>query len=425
LLPILFAITVSHTFENPLRLAELTSARSQVPLTSDEAVRTMLQSHPRIQAAMLEVRSSMRGVASARSLANTEITVSPGFTSAGSDEELLIAQPLEINGVRAARTGVASAAREATRAKGRIEAAELVQRTRLAFAEALRTRARLKVAEELVETASELDRIARRQVELGTRAGIEQSQTNIELIRARQHATLAEAEWTSAEAELKMLMGVKPSEPLVLAQTDALQPVPEELALLAEALKRRPELALVESEQRTQLQEARLARAEGLPDLSSHFRMERFTREPRDLGFGVSISIPIFDFGSRRNRIAQAELAAEAHARRRAGVEAEIRQEVTKSLAQLRASEAVLGQYQGGLLDEATKLYEATQRGFQLGQSNITALLEAQRTYRAVQIEFTEARFSQAKAAAHLERASGSLPEDSLPVELKRQAKKR
>ena len=56
--------------------------------------------------------------------------------------------------------------------------------------------------------------------------------------------------------------------------------------------------------------QARLARAEGRPDLTPQFRATSVTRGFREIGVGVGISLPFLDYGHRRNRVRQAEEAA-------------------------------------------------------------------------------------------------------------------
>src|SRR5439155_74647 len=64
---------------------------------------------PRLSAAVREVAASQVGVRSARAWANPALTFTPAITRGGAEEELLEQQLLELNGARAARTGIASA----------------------------------------------------------------------------------------------------------------------------------------------------------------------------------------------------------------------------------------------------------------------------------------------------------------------------
>ncbi|MBV6458645.1 MAG: Cobalt-zinc-cadmium resistance protein CzcC [Fimbriimonadaceae bacterium] len=406
-------------------LAILGTLFNQSPLTADEAVSRMLRSHPRVQALVHDIRATQRGLASANSFANPELTVTPGFTAAGSDEELLISQPLEINGTRRARAGVARARVDGAREQGRLEVAELIFATRTAFNELFKASERRRLTQQLMTTSQELDRIAERQVELGTRAGTERNLTRIELHRASQQAQLAEAEWQAAAAALNNLIGAGADGPI---QPKALEFVPapvDEAGLVAAALENHPGPAVLAAERSAFDMEARLAKAEGNPDISPQFRMESFTREPRQGGFGIAIKIPIIDYGARRNRILQAEESARAQELRLTAARNQVRLGISQAVFRLRAAETLLREFKDGMMDEAKQLFEATQRGFQLGQSTITALLEAQRTYRTVETEYIDALVSHHQAKAQLDRAVGTLPEDQLPTELRKKEVRR
>jgi cobalt-zinc-cadmium efflux system outer membrane protein len=129
----------------------------------------------------------------------------------------------------------------------------------------------------------------------------------------------------------------------------------------------------------------------------------------------VSISLPFLDYGSRRNQIRQAEAAAKAEEQRLLATQNQIRQEVVQALARLSAAQAVVNEFRSGLLDESRKVLEASSKGFELGETTIVSLLEAQRTFRAVQTEYIDALTSHALARVALERAMGTVPASLLP----------
>lgn len=388
---------------------------NQIPITEAQAVALALKGNPRVRASLLRIEAGKWGVRSARALANPSVLLTPGLTRPGSDEELLISLPLEINGTRAARTGIAQARLQGAQAEAILEIRDLVYETRLAFQEAVRAQDRSALAKDLLKTAEELDRFALRQVELGSRPGIERTQTSIEVRRARQASALSEAEALGAFARLRAITMQPPETPVLLASIGFAPSSFDEVKGMQMALDRRPELASARAIRDAARQEARLARAEGLPDLAPQFRAESLTREPRASGFGVAFTLPIFDLGERRGRIRQSEAEARSEEARIAGMQLQIRQEVQQALVQLRASEAVVQEFRSGLLDDARRLFESSRTGFQLGQTTITSLLEAQRTYRSVQTEYIDALVSHARALAEFERATGALPE-GVPV---------
>jgi outer membrane protein TolC len=391
------------------------------PLTVGQAVALAAQQNPRLSAAVREVAAARAGVRSAQARANPALTFTPALIPGGADEELLLQQPLELNGTRSARTGIASAQARAARAEAIIALRGLVFETKTAYYDLARAQELRSLALDLLKAAGELDRIARRQAEVGSRPGIDLTQAGIEVARARQQVTQAESQVITAQGALNTLMGRSPAEPIgplpslsVSAQPGAM---PEESdTAVRQALAARAEIPAAEAARDAFHQEARLARAQGRPDLAPQFRAGSVTRGIADAGFGIGITLPLFDYGSRRHRVRQAEEAARAQEDRIAATRNQVRQEVEQALTRRRAAEAVIRDYQQGVLDQARRLLEASRTGFQAGATSVIALLEAQRTYRSVQTEYTNALAAYAQAQAELERATGTVSPELLPA---------
>lgn len=399
-------------------MPSLVLAQSAPPsFTADDAVAQAIKNNPRLSAASRDVLAARSGVGSARAFANPQILFTPAVSGpGGSDTELLVQQPLELNGTRAARTGVASAQLRGTQAQALVTLRDLVFDTKTAYYELARAQERLSLAREALQLTEEFDRIARRQVELGARPGIEVTQTSIEAARAKQQVTLAESEATAARAILNTQMGRNPAELLGTLSLPAYAPQPlDQDVLLGQALTARAEIQVDEATADALRQEARLARAEGRPDLVPQFRAGSITRSFSDYGFGIGISLPLFDYGSRRARIRQAEESARAQTARLAATRNLVRQEVAQALARLRAAETVLQTYPQGVLEQSRQLLDASRKGFEEGKTSIVALLEAQRTYRAVQNEYANAQADYALARAAVERAAGAVSASLLP----------
>jgi len=388
-------------------------------VTVDEAIALALRNNPRLAAALGDLSAARAGVRSAAALTNPSLTFTPALTPGGADEELLFQQPLELNGTRSARTGVARAQLRRTDALAVTELRALVFDTRTAYVELSRAQDLLGIARQVLTTAEELHHGVLRQAEEGLRPGIDQTQTAIEVTRARQQFTLAERQVAVARAALNTLLARPPSEPIVaISLTPAVnaprpepQP-PDREALLAQALEARAEIQGEEAEQEQFRQEARLARAQGRPDLAPQLRGGGLTRGVTDTGIGLGITLPFIDYGSRRNRIRQAEEAARAQAARVVVARNQVRQEVEQAVARLVAEEAVVRDYETGVLTQARQLLQASRRALQLGApgASILSALEAQRTYRGVLTEYTNALASVALSRAELERATGSVP---------------
>lgn len=386
------------------------------PLTADEAVRLAITRNPRLTAVARDIAAARAGVRSARALTNPGLTFTPAITGGGSDEELLLQQPLELNGTRSARTGVAQAQLRQTQAQAVVELRDLVFQTKDAYFELARAQELRGVAEDALRIAEEFDRVTQRLAEEGLRPGIDRIQTQVEVTRARQQLTRAESQEQVALAALNTLMGRAPEEPVGDLPT---LPAPDlgidAEAAVQQAVAARAEIGASQALREQYRQEARLARAQGRPDLVPQFRAGSITRGLDETGVGLGITLPLFDYGSRRNRIRQAEEAARAQEARIEAARNQIRQEVQQAVARARAAEAVVRDYEGGVLEQARRLLEARRTGFQAGLTSVVELLEAQRTYRNVLAEYANALADYAQARAELERATGAVPAELLP----------
>ncbi|MES2462322.1 MAG: TolC family protein, partial [Armatimonadota bacterium] len=181
----------------------------------DDVLRIATQNNPRITAAVRDVRSASSGIRSARALINPNAFLAPGVTSiSGTGEEFLIQQPLEINGTRSARTGIAEAQLRATQAQAVLSLRDVAFTAKSAYYELARAREQATVARESLQVAQEFDRIARRQVEEGARPGLDLAQTGLEVSRAQRQVTLADGQVTASVAALNTVMARDPSSPI-------------------------------------------------------------------------------------------------------------------------------------------------------------------------------------------------------------------
>lgn len=389
------------------------------PLTIEDAVATAIKNNPRLSAAVRDVSASQNGVRSARALANPEVVFAPGLTTSGSDEELLVRQPLELNGTRQARTGVASAQLRVSQAEAVVELRDLVFAVKTAYYQLEQAREQQALAREMLESAEEFDRITRRLVELGKRPGIETAQTSIEVARAQQQVILADSQVTVARTALNTLLGRFPDTPVgALSLLSPLEDQIDEAKLAQQALNNRAEITGATAARDAFMQQARLARAEGRPDLAPQFRAGSVTRGFHDSGIGIGITLPLFDWGGRRERIRQSEESAHAQTDRITASQNQVRQDVAQAIARLRAAQAVTQSYRQGILDQSRRLLEGSRKAFQEGATGTSLLtvLEAQRTYRNVQTDYINALANAVQARAELERATGAVSASLLPI---------
>lgn len=387
-------------------------------LTVDGAVALAVKQNPRLSAAARDVLAAQTGLSEARALTNPLLTFTPII--AGTDrshDELVLRQPLEINGTRSARAGIAGAELRQTRATAVAELRDLVAATKTAYYELAKARGLLALNLDLLKIAQHLDQTTQRQVELGSRPGIDQTQAQIQAARAGQQVAAAQSDARIALAALNTLMGRAADAPIGALSPLAFNPViVDGAAALRQALASRAEIVAAEARRDEFRQQARLFRAQGRPDLAPELSVGSVTGGFRDLSAGIGITLPLIDYGSRRNAIRQSEEAARAQTARIAETRNTVEQEVASAIARLSAAESLVRSYQQGVLDQSRRLLDSSRVGFDTGQTSVLAVLEAQRTYLAVQTEYITALASCAQDRAELERATGAIPPVQPPI---------
>ncbi len=385
------------------------------PLTLEAAIAEALRSHPRVARLRRELAARLQVVKGAKALTAPSITVAPGLTSfSGTTEELLAIQPLEINGTRSARTAVALADFHLAQAEGKVTLLELAYEVRLAVLALDQAQARLKLVETQVSDAKTLEGLAQKQVELGTRPGIELEQLALETLRTENLRTQVMSKVKSAQQALNLILGRPAMNPVPslapLSVPQKLEPVE---TLLASALALRPELKQVAAEQEGGEAKRKLVQAEGKPDLSPMVRVGSLFRgipsgsSGNGAGVGVSLSLPL-DHGARRAQKAAIEERLEAGKSRREDVARQIEREVREAWEKLSAAQAILARYETEALPRTKRLLRASRIGFEEGKTSVLAVIETQRTHRQLQSDALQAHADVLLALAALDKARGT-----------------
>ncbi|MHB0937778.1 MAG: TolC family protein [Armatimonadota bacterium] len=379
---------------------------AQDALTLDAAVRAALANHPARKAADADTTAASANLRGAKALSNPEIVVAPGILGpAGSDELLSIAQPLEINGTRTARTQIAAGQLAAIQAQTRIVERELALAVRTAYWELAQAQAIAGLDAENVQHAEALAAAAKKSVELGNEPLSHQIKAEVELARTRQQLIRSQAAVTHAVAALNTAMGREPATSTVLADALTAPAVTfDEAALLPLALAERPEMAAAHAEVHAAQGEVAAARAARRPDLAVQVRQEEWNGAG---GVGLGISLPLIDWGSAKAERQRAQATVAAQQQRVEAVQLAIRQEVATAVTAVRSAEAQLHEFREQVLGPAQQLAEMAMLGYQEGAMTYLEVLEARRTLRAVNADYFATLGEYHKALAQLMWAAG------------------
>jgi cobalt-zinc-cadmium efflux system outer membrane protein len=379
------------------------------PADMESALTLALQQNPRVRALHAEIQSAERLRQSASAIRAPSILLAPAITWGGTGEELLIHQPLEITGIRQTRIRTGQAQYELTLAQAMLELNDLLAEVAAAYYESVYRQRIAQVAHEALQIAQRTRDTIQQQVEAGARAGVDLVQAEIELERVRQYAMLRDSESRAAQERLKALLGgtLEPVQPSKQPPTQWLIRIHYTDAPLLQ-----PYLAKLQLEQAL----AQQIRAEVLPDVGVQLRIERFQGERTRPAYGLTLSVPLLDYGALRNRLRAQNRLVEAQRLRlqeaRLTLDAELRIAQQRLQQALNRAEA----YQKTLLPRAQQLAQSAQIGLEAGQLSLLQLLEAQRTVRTVQEEALDAELQLKLSEVALKRLRGEF----IPMEVNR-----
>jgi outer membrane protein TolC len=256
-------------------------------LTLTDALQRVAQNHPLARAVALELEATRwRGRAEA-AFAPMSVYLAPMISDGGSGEELIVQQPLELNGGQRARAALSHARYQLHRAETQSALNELLTQTAEAFVDAYAYQRRLEAVAHYVQTLDAL------QPQVAVHAPRETAQAQaMEVGEAHRRALY----------RLNALLQRPLDAPLVLLPVQAVPDTPAaDDAVDADAAQ----LALLQAE-------LRLMRAQLLPDVVFQARVEKFAGNSTRPAYALVLVFPLLDYGARRAEIRAQQLRIQA-----------------------------------------------------------------------------------------------------------------
>jgi len=276
-----------------------------------------------------------------------------------------------------------------------------------------------------------------RQLEVVTRIA-QASRERLDLLTSRVDAgaapplerDLADVEWRRSETEvlawqgmadraliaLKALVGLSADAPLRLAApleavAEALMPVP--IADLTEAIAARPDVRVLDEDVARATAERARAASEGKVDLSLTGGFMRRaagvapTRERmNDVMFGVMVDLPWRN--RQQGAIASAEASRRAAEAQAAAGRLDARAEIDAARVRDETAARVVARYRDGLLALADRNLAVVRESWQLGRGTLFDVIEEERRYLALQMDYTSALRETVDARTAVLRAWGA-----------------
>lgn len=373
-------------------------------ITLPQALEEAASRSPAIIAAEAEVREAEARARQAGYRQNPELSVEvENFGGTGdlkglqsTEATVALNQRLDLGGRRSARVAAARADIAVQRLRLATARADLAQNVRQEFARSVAARETLEQADQAVERARELARVATVLVEAGRDPPLRALRARSALAQALAEQEAARAEELAARSTLASLLGSSVPVGAVTGSSIDLTPAEVDLQRSLEVRLADAETAAAEAELRLQLAERRIDPAVGVG--------VRHVRETGDFGLVAGFSMPLRLFDRNQGNIEAARAAVAGARARRASAITSVTARGRNAIATVEAAERRVTALEEGALPEAAEALRLAQIAFREGRASLLELLDAQESYTAAQAALTEARLALAIATAELGR---------------------
>jgi outer membrane protein, heavy metal efflux system len=394
-------------------------------LAVDEWVALALANNPELRAARAELEAAAARVQQAGLRPNPMLDLG-GQKAISPDNNLSVGLtvPLDLNGRKEGRVGVAEREVEVRRAQIAERERRLRADVRMKAGEVLALRRTLGVTDELVRANRQALALVEERVRQGAAPALEENLMRVEVNRLEAGRLMQASRIDVAVLQLKVLAGTPPDEPLdIRGDLSSPPPAPALADALGRGLEQRPDVRAARAEVAVAQAKVRKEQAEGRWDASVNVGYQRqdfgynlrgltnsgSTRQIQDVfhyfGAGLTVTLPV------RNRnegnVAAANAETTAAERRREFSELIARQEVAAALAQYEAARRTVELYERGVREVARANVDVVRQSYGLGRVTLLDVIAEQRRYIEVENGYTDVLRQVWDAGVEVERAIG------------------
>jgi cobalt-zinc-cadmium efflux system outer membrane protein len=376
------------------------------PLTLQAAFDRALSANPMIAAARLRRAVDLAGITVAGERLNPELHAE--IEREAPKESFGIAVPFELGGKRQRRIDVAQATLQVGDAELAQTIVDIRAQVRRAYFTRLVSDLRLVVLDELRQFATRARDAAQARFDVGSAPRLEVLQGQLVLAQAENEAIAAQAAARGATIELNALLGLPLDTPLMLSTSVDVATDLTSAVALTRAQASNAELLLLDRQITEQTAKLALARALRTPDITPDVTLTRDSEPEFMYGWRVAAAATIPLFTSHRAGVVVEQAAlAQLNAQREA-VLARITGEVTSAAAAAEAQRIAYLRYQNEILPLAQQVETMAEDSYRLGQTGITALLQALQASRDMRLRSLQTAADFQDALSQLERAIGA-----------------
>jgi cobalt-zinc-cadmium efflux system outer membrane protein len=388
-------------------------AQSSPPdtLRLEQALQQALQEHPAAQTAQWRTEAAKGQIRQAGLWPNPVIEVeaeewssgqSPGGLFYRLSQDVLLGRKLHRQVQFARRTY------EATQYEAFVVQLTVAQQLTEAYFNALVARRRMQLAEQLSGLATRLYATITSMVEAGKLSPVEQQRVRVEKSRAEAQYLEARRSYDVARSQLAAALGQPILPDVVLEDVLDTLRTPPPYDRLAEKLRAHPLLQQLEALQQAAQARERLERARRWPDIGITVGTQQLADTPkRFLTVGFTLPIPLFHRNQGAIQAARATYQATVAEWKNARIALETSLQATYS--RLLATYRELQLLKQEALPAAEQAYEAIREGYQQGKFNVLDVLDSQRTFFEIKMQYVDVLARYHRTYIQLQALTGQL----------------
>jgi cobalt-zinc-cadmium efflux system outer membrane protein len=381
------------------------AANPVAPLTLAAAIDRAMAANPALVAARLQRTVAAAGVEVAGERPNPELHVE--IEKETPKEAYGLAVPVELGGKRGHRLEVEQARVRTTDAQIAVTAADVRDVVRRAYFARLVAEARLAELEAVHTLGVRVRDAARQRFESGSAPRLEVLQAELALSQADNEVEAARGAALAARFQLNALLAFPLDAATPLADSLAPGDLPAPDAAVRRAQAASAELSLLDHQIEEQQFRIALARALQVPDITPEATLTRGAEPEFNTGWraAVAIAVPLFTTHRAGVRVEQTTLDQLAAERRAAA--ARIAGDVAAAAARAGAQKEQYVRFRTQILSQAVEVERMAEDSYRLGQTGITAFLQALQATRDARLRALQAAEDYQAALADLEHAMG------------------
>lgn len=405
---VLTVFSTTHVLAQPAAAMSASAQQHAAaePLTLASAVQLALENNPEISAARREIDAAEGGRTQAGAYQNPTLGLEVEDVRRDSrTTTVMLSQPFELGGKRAARMAVAERTVDLADAQLATRQAGLRASVTAAFFAALVAQERVRLAQVSLELASIGSQTAGKRVLSGKVSPVEEIRAKVAEANVRLELVQAQGELQTSLQELRALTAHRVHIEVLDGNVLALPMLPAQAAL-EERMAQAPALRQAQLEVRRLGALATLENTKRVPDITVSAGVQRAQDQGRSQAvIGISVPLPFFD--TNRGGIAEAlgrRDKAEDEAR---SVELRLRADVAAALQRHATARAEVQALQSEILPGAQSAFDAARKGFELGKFDYLETLDAQRTLLQARTQHLRAVADAHRSATDLDRLLG------------------